>query len=202
MMKLLLLILCISAVYAQDRDIIVNITADMQKAYSFSRLKVGELLDEKHTLKENLAGGEVRLGFLYDKHHRFYAGMELGHQRRGLKHYGAFFEYNATPYFNRYWSAILGTGVGYAFATLNHRNVMISGQSPGSLHFKGFNYFAKGGIIFSYNRNIELELSVKAKHLLLGNDSGQIDIEGNQPVTLNMNKTFTLTAAIGLNFKF
>lgn len=188
---------------ASAEDLALSLVGDVQKAYSWSRLKIADLLDEKERLEESpIWGGEVRAGWLANPQNRFYLGLELAHQRRGLKYYGAFAEYNFTPAINRYLRAIVGAGVGYSFATLASENVTISGQNPGNLSFKGPSYFAKLGTLLSVSRRVEIELFVKGKQMILGEDSGSIELGMPLPVTLNLDKTFTISGGIGLNFRF
>ncbi|MDE7256039.1 MAG: hypothetical protein K2N54_07695 [Helicobacter sp.] len=200
----LLLCLCLAPMGLMNaQDLALSLVGDVQKAYSWSRLKIADLLDEKQRLEEApIWGGEVRAGWLANVENRFYLGVELAHQRRGLKYYGAFAEYNFTPAINRYLRAIMGAGVGYSFATLASENVTISGQNPGNLSFKGASYFAKVGALLSVSRRVELELFAKGKQMILGEDSGRIDIGMPLPVTLNLDKTFTISGGIGLNFRF
>ncbi|MDE7173311.1 MAG: hypothetical protein K2N70_03075 [Helicobacter sp.] len=200
----LLLCLCLAPMGLMNaEDFALSLVGDVQKAYSWSRLKIADLLDEKQRLEESpIWGGEVRAGWLANVENRFYLGVELAHQRRGLKYYGAFAEYNFTPAINRYLRAIVGAGVGYSFATLASENVTISGQNPGNLSFKGASYFAKVGALLSVSRRVELELFAKGKQMILGEDSGRIDIGMPLPVTLNLDKTFTISGGIGLNFRF
>lgn len=187
----------------QEGRYFIGVSADIQRAISLSGLKVGNLLHEKHVLKETLAGGELRLGYISDSTSRFYLALESAHQKRGLKYYGGLVEYNYTPYLNRYWRGLLGVGLGYSLASLDEDNVRIEKQSPGKLQFDGASYMLKGGVLFRYNRNIELEIALKARHAVLGKSMGNITIQGaQQPVVLNMNKTFTFGGGIGLNFKF
>ena len=189
--------------FMNAQDLALSLVGDVQKAYSWSRLKIADLLDEKQRLEEApIWGGEVRAGWLANVENRFYLGVELAHQRRGLKYYGAFAEYNFTPAINRYLRAIVGAGVGYSFATLASENVTISGQNPGNLSFKGASYFVKVGALLSVSRRVELELFAKGKQMILGEDSGRIDIGMPLPVTLNLDKTFTISGGIGLNFRF
>ena len=200
----LLLCLCFAPMGLMNaQDLALSLVGDVQKAYSWSRLKIADLLDEKQRLEESpIWGGEVRAGLLANVENRFYLGLELAHQRRGLKYYGAFAEYNFTPAINRHFRAILGVGVGYSLATLASENVTISGQNPGDLSFHGPSYFAKIGALLPISRRAEIELFVKGKHMILGEDGGNIDIGIPLPVTLNLDKTFTLSGGIALNFRF
>lgn len=200
-MRAVVLLLCLC--FASAEPLVLSLVGDVQKAYSWSRLKIADLLDEKERLEESpIWGGEIRAGLSANPENRFYLGLELAHQRRGLKYYGAFVEYNFTPAINRHLRALLGAGAGYSFATLASENVTISGQNPGDLSFKGASYFAKVGALLPISRRAEIELFVKGKHMILGEDSGSIELGMPLPVTLNLDKTFTISGGIGLNFRF
>ncbi len=201
---IIFLMLCIHcSLLAQENDgIFVGISGDIQKAASWSKLQVGNLLNEKHRLTETLGGAEVRLGYIADRANRLYLALEIAHQKEGLYYYGSSFEYNYTPYFNRYWSGIIGLGMGYSFAILDKENIVINGENPGNLSFNGLNYTLKTGILFSLTKNIETEFFLKARHILFGVGKGNINLGGIQPLHLDMNKTFTFGSGLGINIKF
>lgn len=200
-MRAAALVLCLC--FASAESLVLSLAGDVQKAYSWSRLKVGDLLDQKERLTESpIWGGEVRAGVLANAENRFYLGFELAHQKRGLRYYGGFAEYNATPAINRHLRGLFGVGAGYSFATLASSNVTINGQNPGDLSFRGLSYFAKLGALLALSHRAEIELFVKGKHMILGEDSGSIELFGRQPVSLNLDKTFTISGGVGINFRF
>ncbi|RAX58933.1 hypothetical protein CCZ01_01705 [Helicobacter monodelphidis] len=199
-LKKLFLICCFILPLYAEGWLLVGGSIDIQKAFSISQLEIVGLTTEKHNLSEMLMGGEIRLGYLPDKENRLYLAIETAHKKAGLHYYSFMAEYNRTPFLTPYWKLLFGGGLGYSFTTLDKENLTINDQSAESdLSFQGIAYNLKGGILFTPNRHIELEFAVKARHMILGKAESNHPIA---PLALDMNKTFTVGAGVGVNVKF